>query len=68
MKNDQRLLWLSVVGCLVLVNLVGIKTFARCDLTRDGVYKLAAASKETFSKVWFNLGVEIRPLLKWIVA
>jgi gliding-associated putative ABC transporter substrate-binding component GldG len=42
---------LSVAGSLVLVNILSVGLFARVDLTRNGVYTLAKASKETMKSL-----------------
>jgi gliding-associated putative ABC transporter substrate-binding component GldG len=38
---------LSVLGSLVLLNVLGLKLFARFDVTRDKAFTLSAATKET---------------------
>lgn len=47
MKLQHGLFLFAVVGSLVLLNLMGLRFFGRVDVTRDGAYTLAAASKET---------------------
>ena len=49
MKLQHGLFLLAVVGSLVLVNVLGLRFFGRLDVTRDGAYTLAAASKDTLS-------------------
>lgn len=47
MKLQHGLFLLAVVGSLVLVNLLGLRFFGRLDVTRDGAFTLAGASRET---------------------
>ncbi len=37
----------SVIGSLIFLNLISVGTFARVDLTKDAIFTLADASKET---------------------
>ncbi len=39
----------AVAGSLVLLNLLGLRLFARADLTRDGAYTLSKATKDTMA-------------------
>ena len=50
MRADSRnssLFVLAAVGSVVLLNLLAVRTFFRLDVTREGVYTLATASKDT---------------------
>lgn len=47
MKLQHGVFLLAVLGSLVLVNVMGLRFFGRLDVTRDGSYTLAAASRET---------------------
>lgn len=49
MKLQHGLFLLAVIGSLVLVNVMGLRFFGRLDVTRDRVYTLAPASKETLT-------------------
>lgn len=45
--RDKIIILLSTVGSLICLNVLGVRHFARADLTRDGVYTLAEASVQT---------------------
>ena len=47
--GSKTILTLAVVGCLVLLNVIGVRAFARFDLTREKIYTLSQASKETMA-------------------
>lgn len=47
MKLQHGLFLLAVIGSLVLLNVMGLRFFGRVDVTRDGAFTLAAASRET---------------------
>ena len=47
MKLQHGLFLLAVIGSLVIVNVMGLRFFGRVDVTRDGTFTLAAASRET---------------------
>lgn len=40
---------LAVLGILVMLNVLGLKLFGRVDLTRDRLYTLSSATKETMA-------------------
>lgn len=42
---------LAVLGSLVLLNVVGLGVFKRFDMTRDGIYTLSQATKDTLAKL-----------------
>lgn len=42
---------LAVVGIIVLLNILAIRAFFRVDVTKEGVYTLAKASKETMASL-----------------
>jgi gliding-associated putative ABC transporter substrate-binding component GldG len=47
MKLQHGLFLLAVIGSLVLVNVIGLRFFGRLDVTHDGSFTLAKASRET---------------------
>lgn len=49
MKTQQSVLIVAVIGSLVLLNLIGLRVFGRADITKNGVYTLAQATKETMA-------------------
>lgn len=57
MKHDAKatlstgLFILTVIGILVLVNLIGLEIFGRVDLTENRMYSLSDASKETMRRL-----------------
>lgn len=46
MTTNSLLYVAAVIGSLVLLNIIGLRAFARLDLTREKVYTLARASEE----------------------
>ncbi|MBL8924531.1 MAG: GldG family protein [Myxococcaceae bacterium] len=47
-KGTQTTLFIAIVaGCLVLLNVLGVRAFARADVTRDKAYTLSKATKDT---------------------
>ncbi|WP_342376872.1 GldG family protein [Myxococcus stipitatus] len=48
---NANLFLAAIVGCLVLLNILGLRAFLRFDATRDQVYTLAQASRETLEKL-----------------
>ncbi len=48
---DRSLLATLVIGCLVLVNVIGVKVFGRADLTADKQYTLSRATKSVLSSL-----------------
>src|SRR5688572_30719988 len=45
--KSQGITALLAIGSLVLLNIIGVGLFARCDLTHDKAFTLSAATKET---------------------
>lgn len=50
-SSNANILLVATVGCLVLLNILGLRAFGRFDATRDRIYTLSQASKETMSKL-----------------
>lgn len=48
---NRGVLTLAVLGSLVLLNLIGIKTFRRLDLTRDKQFSLSSATTSTLAEL-----------------
>jgi ABC-type uncharacterized transport system involved in gliding motility auxiliary subunit len=48
-SRNKNLFLLAAVGSVVLLNLLAVRTFFRLDVTREGVYTLAKASKDTMT-------------------
>jgi gliding-associated putative ABC transporter substrate-binding component GldG len=47
-KGTQTTLFIAAVaGCLVLLNVLGVRAFARADVTREKAYTLSKATKDT---------------------
>lgn len=47
-KGTQTTLFIAaVVGCLVLLNVIGVRAFARADVTREKAYTLSKATRDT---------------------
>jgi gliding-associated putative ABC transporter substrate-binding component GldG len=47
-KTTQTTIFVAAVaGSLVLLNVLGLRLFARADMTRDGAYTLSKATKDT---------------------
>ncbi|MDP3152982.1 MAG: GldG family protein [Archangium sp.] len=49
MKIQHGLFLLAVIGSLVIINLMGLRFFGRLDVTRDGTFTLAGASRQTLA-------------------
>lgn len=49
MKNQTTIFIAAVVGCLVLLNVLGVRAFARADVTREKAYTLSKATKDTMA-------------------
>lgn len=49
MKLQHGVFLAALVGSLVLANLIGLRVFGRVDVTRDGAYTLAKATRETMA-------------------
>jgi gliding-associated putative ABC transporter substrate-binding component GldG len=50
-SSNANILLAATVGCLVLLNILGLRAFGRFDATRDQIYTLSQASKDTMSKL-----------------
>ncbi|WP_426755836.1 GldG family protein [Myxococcus sp. Y35] len=50
-STNANILLVACVGCLVLLNVLGLRAFARFDATRDQVYTLSQASRDTLEKL-----------------
>jgi len=50
-SSNANLFLAAIVGCLVLLNILGLRAFGRFDATRDKVYTLADASRQTLEKL-----------------
>jgi len=48
-STNATLFLVAVIGCLVLLNVLGLRAFGRFDATRDEIYTLAQASKDTMA-------------------
>jgi gliding-associated putative ABC transporter substrate-binding component GldG len=48
-SSNANIFLAAVIGCLVLVNILGLRTFGRFDATRDEIYTLAKASQDTMA-------------------
>lgn len=48
-SSNANIFLAAVVGCLVLLNILAVRTFGRFDATRDGLYTLATASRDTMA-------------------
>ena len=48
-SSNATIFLAAVIGCLVLLNILGLRTFGRFDATRDEIYTLAQASKDTMA-------------------
>lgn len=50
-KSQKNVVTLLVIGSLVLLNLLSVGLFARCDLTRDKAFTLSEATRDTVSNL-----------------
>ncbi len=48
---DRTVLTLAVIGSLVLLNILGLRSFARLDLTREKQFTLSSATIDTLSEL-----------------
>jgi gliding-associated putative ABC transporter substrate-binding component GldG len=48
-STNATLFLAAIIGCLVLLNILGLRAFGRFDATRDEIYTLAQASKDTLA-------------------
>ncbi|HEX8701975.1 MAG TPA: GldG family protein [Myxococcaceae bacterium] len=48
-SSNANIFLAALVGCLVLLNILGLRTFGRFDATRDEIYTLAKASQDTLA-------------------
>ncbi|MBI5495276.1 MAG: GldG family protein [Deltaproteobacteria bacterium] len=46
-RRNYAVVTAAVAGSMVLLNIIGLRAFARVDVTRDGMYTLAPASRDT---------------------
>ncbi|WP_309894465.1 GldG family protein [Archangium sp.] len=45
-SSNANILLAALVGCLVLINILGLRAFGRFDATRDSLYTLSQASRD----------------------
>ena len=45
--GNMTVVTLAVLGSLVLLNIIGVRAFTRVDVSREGLYTLSKASRET---------------------
>ncbi|MCP3143226.1 GldG family protein [Pyxidicoccus xibeiensis] len=48
-SSNANIFLAATVGCLVLLNILAVRTFGRFDATREKIYTLAQASKDTMA-------------------
>ncbi|QRK09184.1 GldG family protein [Archangium violaceum] len=48
-SSNANIFLAAIVGCLVLLNILGLRAFGRFDATRDKAYTLAKASRDTMA-------------------
>jgi gliding-associated putative ABC transporter substrate-binding component GldG len=48
-SSNANIFLAATVGCLVLLNILGLRAFGRFDATRDKIYTLAQASRDTMA-------------------
>lgn len=48
-SSNANIFLAALIGCLVLLNILGLRTFFRLDATRDALYTLSDASKDTMA-------------------
>jgi gliding-associated putative ABC transporter substrate-binding component GldG len=48
-SSNANIFLAALVGCLVLLNILGLRTFGRFDATRDELYTLSKASQDTLA-------------------
>jgi gliding-associated putative ABC transporter substrate-binding component GldG len=48
-SSNANIFLAALVGCLVLLNILAVRTFGRFDATRDQIYTLAKASQDTMA-------------------
>ncbi|HEX5751761.1 MAG TPA: GldG family protein [Archangium sp.] len=48
-SSNANIFLAAIVGCLVLLNILAVRTFGRFDATRDGLYTLSQASQDTLA-------------------
>jgi gliding-associated putative ABC transporter substrate-binding component GldG len=48
-SSNANIFLAATVGCLVLLNILGLRTFGRFDATRDELYTLSKASQDTLA-------------------
>ena len=50
-KSQKNIVAMLAIGSLVLLNVISVGVFARCDLTHDKAFTLSEASKEAMEKL-----------------
>jgi gliding-associated putative ABC transporter substrate-binding component GldG len=50
-SSNANIFLAATLGCLVLLNILGLRTFGRFDATREQLYTLSQASQDTLSKL-----------------
>ncbi|HZI06850.1 MAG TPA: GldG family protein [Archangium sp.] len=50
-SSNANIFLAATLGCLVLLNILGLRTFGRFDATREALYTLSQASQDTLSKL-----------------
>src|SRR4028118_361188 len=48
-SSNANIFLAATIGCLVLLNILGLRTFGRFDATRDELYTLSKASQDTMA-------------------
>ncbi|HLM48654.1 MAG TPA: GldG family protein, partial [Myxococcaceae bacterium] len=48
-SSNANIFLAALVGCLVLINILGLRAFGRFDATRDSLYTLSKASQDTLA-------------------
>ncbi|MFP2924499.1 GldG family protein [Pyxidicoccus sp. 3LG] len=48
-SSNANIFLAAVIGCLVLLNILAVRTFGRFDATREQIYTLAKASQDTLA-------------------
>jgi len=48
-SSNANIFLAALVGCLVLLNILGLRAFGRFDATRDSLYTLSKASQDTLA-------------------
>jgi gliding-associated putative ABC transporter substrate-binding component GldG len=48
-SSNANIFLAAIIGCLVLLNILALRTFGRFDATRDSLYTLSKASQDTMA-------------------